>query len=76
MLHAGYQETWPVGRLLSLNTKMHTHIRHDLDLLEAKTRAAKLETTLFPYPKDALEPVISEACLNYNIQVQTRKTTP
>ena len=45
---------------------MHHTIRQDLDLLEATTRPAKLETTPLPYDKDALEPVMSEASIDYH----------
>ena len=47
---------------------MHEHIRQDLDLLEATTRPAKLETTPLPYAKDALEPVMSEASIDYHYE--------
>ena len=47
---------------------MHEHIRHDLDLLEATTRPAKLETTPLPYAEDALEPVMSKATIDYHYE--------
>ena len=47
---------------------MHHTIRQDLDLLEATTRPAKLETTPLPYAKDALEPVMSEAIIDYHYE--------
>ena len=45
---------------------MHQSIRHDLDLLEASTRPAKLETTPLPYGEQDLEPVLSKASLEYH----------
>ena len=47
---------------------MHEHIRQDLQLLEATTRPAKLETTPLPYARDALEPVMSEASIDYHYE--------
>ena len=47
---------------------MHEHIRHDLDLLEATTRPAKLETTPLPYEEDGLEPVMSKATIEYHYE--------
>lgn len=47
---------------------MHQEIRHDLDLLEATTRPAKLETTPLPYAEDALEPVMSKATIDYHYE--------
>ncbi len=47
---------------------MHHTIRQNLDLLEATTRPAKLETTPLPYAKDALEPVMSEATIDYHYE--------
>jgi Fe-Mn family superoxide dismutase len=41
-------------------------IRQTLDLLEASTRPAKLETTPLPYARDELEPVMSEATIDYH----------
>ena len=40
---------------------MHNNIRQDLELLEASTRPAKLETTPLPYGERDLEPVLSAA---------------
>ena len=45
---------------------MHTSIRHDIDLLEATTRPAKLETTPLPYDENDLEPVLSKESLEYH----------
>jgi len=45
---------------------MHSNIRRDLDLLEATTRPAKLETTPLPYGENDLEPVLSQDSLNYH----------
>ena len=41
-------------------------IRYDLDLLEASTRPAKLETTPLPYGERDLEPVLSKESLEYH----------
>jgi len=45
---------------------MHQEIRHNIDLLEATTRPAKLETTPLPYAEDALDPVLSKASIDYH----------
>ena len=47
---------------------MHEHIRHDLLVLEATTRPAKLETTPLPYGIRDLEPVMSERTLEYHFE--------
>ena len=47
-----------------LNNNMRKHI----DLIEASTRPAKLETTPLPYARDALEPVMSEASIDYHYE--------
>jgi polyribonucleotide nucleotidyltransferase len=47
---------------------MHTSIRQDLELLEATTRPAKLETTPLPYTHKALEPVMSPATIEYHYE--------
>jgi len=47
---------------------MHHTIRQDLDLLEATTRPAKLETTPLPYAEDALAPVLSKASIDYHYE--------
>jgi Fe-Mn family superoxide dismutase len=47
---------------------MHDHIRHDLDLLEASTRPAKLETTPLPYKDNELDPVLSKDSINYHYE--------
>ena len=39
-----------------------------INLVEATTRPAKLETTPLPYAKDALEPVMSEASIDYHYE--------
>jgi hypothetical protein len=39
---------------------MHVSIRQNIDLLEASTRPAKLETTPLPYAEKALDPVLSK----------------
>jgi len=43
-------------------------IRSDIDLLEASTRPAKLETTPLPYAEKALEPVMSKATIDYHYE--------
>jgi Fe-Mn family superoxide dismutase len=45
---------------------MHTSIRQDIELLEATTRPAKLETTPLPYGEKDLEPVLSKESLEYH----------
>ena len=45
---------------------MQQDIRQDLDLLEASTRPAKLETTPLPYGVKDLEPVMSKKTLEYH----------
>jgi len=52
--------------LKSINIYMHHNIRKDLDLLEASTRPAKLETTPLPYGEQDLEPVLSKESLEYH----------
>ena len=47
---------------------MHLSIRQDLDLLEATTRPAKLETTPLPYKERDLEPVMSKETINYHYE--------
>jgi superoxide dismutase, Fe-Mn family len=47
---------------------MHQSIRQDLDLLEASTRPAKLETTPLPYGEKDLEPVMSRATIDYHYE--------
>lgn len=47
---------------------MQRTIREDLDLLEATTRPAKLETTPLPYGEKDLAPVMSADTLNYHFE--------
>ena len=47
---------------------MLQEIRHDLELLEASTRPAKLETTPLPYAEKDLEPVMSRATISYHYE--------
>lgn len=47
---------------------MHDSIRKDLELLEATTRPAKLETTPLPYGERDLEPVMSARTLDYHFE--------
>ena len=43
-------------------------MREIIDLVEASTRPAKLETTPLPYPEKALEPVMSKESINYHYE--------
>ena len=47
---------------------MHEHIRHDIEILEATTRPAKLETTPLPYGVKDLDPVMSQQTLDYHFE--------
>lgn len=47
---------------------MHSSIRQDLDLLEASTRPAKLETTPLPYGPGDLHPVMSKETIDYHYE--------
>ena len=47
---------------------MHTSIRQDLELLEATTRPAKLETTPLPYGEKDLDPVLSKNNIIYHYE--------
>jgi Fe-Mn family superoxide dismutase len=47
---------------------MQHQIRYDIDLLEASTRPAKLETTPLPYGERDLEPVMSKATIDYHYE--------
>lgn len=47
---------------------MNSSIRQDIDLLEATTRPAKLETTPLPYGVKDLDPVISADTLEYHYE--------
>jgi superoxide dismutase, Fe-Mn family len=47
---------------------MHDSIRHDINLVEATTRPAKLETTPLPYGMRDLDPVMSERTLDYHYE--------
>jgi len=47
---------------------MQEKIRQDLQILEATTRPAKLETTPLPYEEDALAPVLSKDSINYHYE--------
>lgn len=47
---------------------MHMLIRDSIDLLEATTRPAKLETTPLPYGEKDLEPVMSRATIDYHYE--------
>ena len=47
---------------------MQQEIRQNLDLLEASTRPAKLETTPLPYGERDLEPVMSKDTINYHYE--------
>ena len=43
-------------------------IRDTIDLVEASTRPAKLETTPLPYSEKELEPVMSRATIDYHYE--------
>ena len=43
-------------------------IRDTIDLIEASTRPAKLETTPLPYSEKDLEPVMSRATIDYHFE--------
>jgi len=43
-------------------------MRHHIDLIEASTRPAKLETTPLPYGQKDLEPVMSRATIDYHFE--------
>ena len=43
-------------------------MREQIDLIEASTRPAKLETTPLPYGEKALDPVMSEETINYHFE--------
>jgi Fe-Mn family superoxide dismutase len=45
---------------------MHDSIRRDIELLEATTRPAKLETTPLPYGERDLQPVMSAETIQYH----------
>ena len=47
---------------------MNTSIRDDINLLEATTRPAKLETTPLPYGLKDLDPVMSKETLDYHFE--------
>ena len=47
---------------------MNNSIRRDIDLLEASTRPAKLETTPLPYDEKELEPVMSRDTIDYHYE--------
>lgn len=44
------------------------HLRETIDLLEATTRPAKLETTPLPYGMEDLDPVMSKETLEYHFE--------
>ena len=43
-------------------------MREEINLIEASTRPAKLETTPLPYTHKALEPVMSPATIDYHYE--------
>ena len=43
-------------------------MREIIDLVEASTRPAKLETTPLPYSEKALEPIMSKETINYHFE--------
>ena len=44
------------------------HMRNHINLVEASTRPAKLETTPLPYGVQDLDPVMSEATIDYHYE--------
>ena len=44
------------------------HLRETIDIVEASTRPAKLETTPLPYGEKDLEPVMSRATIDYHYE--------
>jgi Fe-Mn family superoxide dismutase len=44
------------------------NIREEINLIEASTQPAKLETTPLPYTERALEPVMSKATIDYHYE--------
>ena len=44
------------------------HLRNHIELIEATTRPAKLETTPLPYGERDLEPVMSAATIRYHYE--------
>jgi superoxide dismutase, Fe-Mn family len=44
------------------------HLRHHIDLLEATTRPAKLETAPLPYSERDLEPLMSKSTIDYHYE--------
>jgi len=44
------------------------HLRETIDIIEATTRPAKLETTPLPYGEKDLDPVLSKASLDYHYE--------
>ena len=57
----------PADALLAAN-KYVMNIRNTIDLVEASTRPAKLETTPLPYDEKDLDPVMSAATINYHYE--------
>jgi len=57
---------------VTLNNKYHMsstdYIRQQIDLIEATTRPAKLETTPLPYGEKDLDPVMSKATIDYHYE--------
>ena len=51
------------------------HMREHIDLVEATTRPAKLETTPLPYGLKDLDPVMSEATLDYHFEHLAKGST-
>ena len=47
---------------------MQDKIRQDINLVEASTRPAKLETTPLPYGEGDLDPVLSKESINYHYE--------
>ena len=56
------------SELINIHMDPLPHLREHIDLVEATTRPAKLETTPLPYAEDALDPVLSRESINYHYE--------
>jgi len=55
-----------LGCPLVARSKINIRMREHIDLIEATTRPAKLETTPLPYGEDELAPVLSKDSIEYH----------
>ena len=55
-------------RSINICMDLLPHLREHIELVEATTRPAKLETTPLPYAEDALDPVLSKESINYHYE--------